>query len=90
MFNFQSVAVRIERKLRAEGYADIGDADLIRADPMGYMDTVLNKYEKISEEHDRKAADFWEIYEHYKGCRLDEFGEEVANNFAADIVDLFK
>lgn len=90
MFNAQSIAVRIEHKLCAEGYAKTGDADSIRANPMAFMDTVLKRYEKTSEEHGEKAADFWEVYENYVGCRLDEFSEEVARNFAADVVDLFK
>lgn len=90
MFNAQSIAVRIEHKLSAEGYAKLNDADAIRSDPMGFMDTVLKRYEKISEEHDRKAADFWDVYENYKGCKLDDFGEEMAQNFANDVADLFK
>ncbi len=90
MFNAQNTAVRIEWKLEAHGYAKMGDADAIRANPMGFMDTVLKRYEKISEEHDRKSADFWEVYKNYEGCTLDDFGEEMARNFANDVADLFK
>ena len=90
MFNYQSVAVRIEHTLHAHCYASLGDADAIRSNPMGFMDVVLKRYEKLSEENDERSADFWEKYEKYKDCRLDEFGEEVAQNFATDIVDLFK
>lgn len=89
MINAQSIAVRIEQKLRAKGYAKMGDADLIRADPMAFMDTVLKHYEAISEENDKKAADFWEVYEQYKGYRLDDFGEDAAQEFATDIANLF-
>lgn len=90
MFNAQNFAIRIEHKLVAEGYAKSHDADAIRSNPMEFMDTVLKRYEKISDEHERKAADFWETYENYKGCKLDDFGEEMAKNFANDVVDLFK
>lgn len=89
MFNAQSIAVRIERKLHAKGYAQMQDAYAIRANPIAYMDAVLKRYEKLSEEHGRKAADFWEVYERFEGCKLDEFGEEMAQNFANDISALF-
>ena len=84
MFNAQNPAVRIERILREHGYAKQGDADLIRRDPMGFMDAVLKRYEKVSEENDGKAADFWETYECHVGDRLDDFGEEMARSFAAE------
>ena len=90
MFNYQNVAIRIEHALRSHGYASMGDADAIRSNPMDFMDAILKRYEKLSEENDGRSADFWEKYEKYKDCRLDEFGEEVAQNFAADIVDLLK
>lgn len=90
MFNYQSIAVRIEHALQSRGYAKMGDADSIRSNPMEFMDTVLKRYEKISEEHDERSADFWEVYKNYEGRRLDEFGEEMARNFANDIVDLFQ
>lgn len=90
MFNYQNIAVRIEHALQPHGYATMGDADAIRSNPMAFMDTVLKRYEKISEEHDERSADFWEVYKNYEGCRLDEFGEEMAKNFANDVIDLFK
>ena len=90
MFNAQNPAVRIERVLREHGYARAGDADSIRKDPMGYMDDVLKRYEKVSEENNERAADFWEIYGCHVGERLDDFGEEMARTFAADVVNLFK
>mgnify|MGYP000292509845 CR=1 FL=1 len=89
MFNYQSIAVRIEHALQSHGYAKMGDADAIRSNPMAFMDTVLKRYEKMSEEHNEKSADFWEVYKNYEGRCLDEFGEEMARNFANDIVDLF-
>ncbi len=90
MFNYQYIAVRIEHTLQLHGYAKAGDADIIRSNPMAFMDAVLKQYEKASEEHDRKSADFWEVYKNYEGCRLDEFGDEMAQNFANDVVDLFQ
>ena len=90
MFNYQYIAVRIEHILQLHGYAKEGDADIIRSNPMAFMDAVLKQYEKASEEHDRKSADFWEVYKNYEGCRLDEFGDEMAQNFANDVVDLFQ
>ena len=90
MFNYQSIAVPIEHALQSHGCAAMGDADAIRSNPMAFMDAVLKRYEKISEENDKKSADFWEVYKNYEGRRLDEFGEEMAHNFANDVVDLFK
>ena len=90
MFNYQYIAVRIEHTLQLHGYAKAGDADIVRSNPMAFMDAVLKQYEKASEEHDRKSADFWEVYKNYEGCRLDEFGDEMAQNFANDVVDLFQ
>ena len=57
MFNYQYIAVRIEHTLQLHGYAKAGDADIIRSNPMAFMDTVLKQYEKASEEHDRKSAE---------------------------------
>ncbi len=54
------------------------------------MDVVLQRYEKISEINDEKAADFWDKYESFKGKRLDDFGEETAGHFAEDVAALFK
>lgn len=90
MFNPQAYAVRIEHCLTAHGYATSGDADFIRRDPLGFMDAVLKIYEKISEENNLKAADFWDRYEKFKGDRLDDFGEESAKHFAEDVAELFK
>lgn len=90
MFNPQYLAVRIEHKLHAKGYVGLHAADQIRSDPMGVMDTVLRRYENLSEENDTRSADFWEKYEQYKGCRLDEFGEEVAEQFVKDVCALFE
>ena len=90
MFNPQSQAVRIEHKLHARGYVGLHTAGQIRNDPMGVMDTVLRRYEKISEENDIRSADFWEKYERFKGCRLDEFGEEAAEQFVKDVYALFE
>lgn len=89
MFNPQQYAVRIEHKLCAKGLAKSGDADLIRKDPMGFIDAVLKIYEKQSEEYELRSADFWDKYEEHKGSRLDEFGEESARLFAEDVVSLF-
>lgn len=89
MMNPQSYAVRIETKLRAVGYAEYGDADFIRANPMEFMDTVLSHYEKISPADEERATEFWEKYEHLKGQRLDDFGEDTAQEFVTDIVNLF-
>lgn len=68
----------------------MGDADAIRSNPMAFMDTVLKRYEKISEKHDERSADFWEVYKNYEGCHLDEFGKEMAKNFTNNVIDLFK
>lgn len=46
MFNYQSIAVRIEHALQSHGYAAMGDADAIRSNPMAFMDAVLKRYEK--------------------------------------------
>ncbi len=90
MFNYQNIAVRIESILQLHGYAKTGDADAIRSNPMAFMDAVLKQYEKVSEENDGKAADLWETYECHVGDRLDDFGEEMARSFAADVADLFR
>lgn len=89
MVNYQLLAVRIEHKLKAHGYAISGDADSIVRDPLGYMNIVLLRYEKQSERNEQKALDFWERYKSYKGHRFDEFDEEVAKKFANDISALF-
>ena len=70
MFNYQYIAVRIEHTLQLHGYAKAGDADIIRSNPMAFMDAVLKQYEKASEEHDRKSADFWEVYKNYEAVAL--------------------
>ena len=90
MFNPQAYAVRIEHCLRGHAYAMYGDANDIRRDPIGFMDVVLQRYEKISEINEEKAADFWDKYESFKGKRLDDFGEETAGHFAEDVAALFK
>lgn len=89
MMNPQSYAVRIEQKLRTEGYAKLGDADSIRADPMTFMNNVLCRYERISKDNEERAANFWDMFEHFCGCRLDEFGEDAAREFTTAIVNLF-
>lgn len=90
MFNPQYLAVRIEHKLHAKGYVGLHTADQIRKDPMGVMNNVLKTYENLSAENDTRSADFWEKYEQYKGCRLDEFGEEAAEQFVNDVCALFE
>ena len=90
MFNPQSKAVRIEHKLHAKGYVGLHTADQIRKDPMGVMNDVLKTYENLSAENDTRSADFWEKYEQYKDCRLDEFGEEAAEQFVKDVYALFE
>lgn len=57
---------------------------------MGVMDAVLKVYENLSAENDTRSADFWEKYERFKGCRLDEFGEEAAEQFVNDVYALFE
>lgn len=90
MFNPQSYAVRIERKLRAHALAAEHSADQIRRDPIGFMDVALSLYETQNEEYEFKAAEFWDRYESYKGKRLDDFGEETAKHFVEDVIALFE
>ena len=89
MNNPQSKAIVIEHFLTSKNYADLGDADAIRKDPIAFMDSVLKKYERISEENDKRSADFWDKYEQFKGKRLDEFDDDTVNQLILDIKCLF-
>ena len=90
MFNPQANAVAIEMTLRNKNRAKMQDADFIRNDPLGYLDEVLAVYEKESEENEMRGADFWDKYEHLKGIKLDEWGEEQADQLVKDVRALFE
>lgn len=89
MFNPQNYAVSIELFLRPKGYALMGDADTIRIDPIAYLDVVLSRYEKQSEEHEKLAVNFWDKYEKYKGKSIDELGEKIITQIISDFKELF-
>ena len=89
MFNPQSFAVNIERILTKRGYATLGNAYLIAKDPIGYMDSVLKDYELMSEEHEKRSADFWDKYESYKGKSMGELGADLSQQLVKDIRKLF-
>ena len=89
MFNPQSYAVSIELFLRPKGYALMGDADTIRKDPIAYLDIVLSRYEKQSEEHEKLALNYWDKYEKYKGKSIDELGADVTTHMISDFKELF-
>lgn len=89
MYNPQFDAIDIETFLNSKGYAKLGDADSIRKNPLDYMDGVLKHYEKLSDRHDKRSADFWDKYERFKGKRLDDIGEATAKQMKSDIKALF-
>jgi len=90
MFNPQTYAIRIEYILNKHSYAVSHDADLIRKNPLEFMDAVLKRYESVSPEREERAADFWDKYDSYEGMSLDQFGEETAAQFVEDIKALFE
>lgn len=90
IYNPQSTAVLIEHILRNHGLAQYGDADKIRMDPLGFVDTVLSVYEKQSKENEKRAADFWGEYEGVQHLSLDEMGNELSNRLYEGIRALFE
>lgn len=89
-FNPQSKAIQIEHILYQHGLTTTHSADAIRKNPMEVLDSALKIYEKRSEDHDKKAADFWDKYEKFIDKTLDQFGSETVDKFINDIKNLFK
>ena len=89
MYNSHFDAVCIENFLISKGYAKLGDASEIQKNPLGYMDSVLRDYEKLSDRHDKRSADFWEKYECFKGKKLDDIDHDTVKQMKTDIRALF-
>jgi len=89
-FNPQSKAIQIENILNKQGLAMLHSADTIRKNPMAFLDTALKIYEKHSDEHEKRAADFWDKYEKFSEMSLDDIGNDTVDQMISDLRALFK
>ena len=81
MFNPQTCARDIERLCKS----GMGEADVIRKDPLGYLDKYcFDILESESDEKRSAVCDFWDKYKQYTGKSFDEMGEEVSSAFVKD------